>query len=76
MTPYFRCDSCGGRIRPNVSDLGGNWTFPETGDRPLRQAVQTQRRLTGSAMCRACCREYILLNSDQLLPAERDMILP
>ena len=73
---YFRCDVCGGRLRPSVSDLGGSWTFPETADRPLRRIVQRQRKISGKTMCRSCCREYIIKKGDQIPPALRDLIMP
>lgn len=73
---HFRCDDCGGRLRPSVSDLGGNWTFSEEQDMPLRRTVNLQRQLTGKTMCRACCREYILLKGDQIPPKVRDLIMP
>ena len=76
MTPYFRCGSCGGRLRPGVSDLGGNWTFPEKRDIPLRRVVHLQQQIAGKCLCRACCREYILLKGDQIPPKVRDLIMP
>ncbi len=72
----FRCDDCGGRLRSNVRDLGGNWTFSEKQDIPLRRTVNLQRQLTGKIMCRSCCREYILLKGDQIPPKVRDLIMP
>lgn len=76
MGLFFRCDDCGRRLRPNVNDLGGNWTFSEKEDIPLRRVVHRQQMLVGKTMCRGCCREYILTKGNQIPPKVRRLIMP
>ena len=54
---YFRCDDCGGRIRPFD---GRNYKPSEDKkELPLRAILHNQMEIAGRQMCRKCCKRYL-----------------
>ena len=70
---YFRCDVCGGRLRP---DYKHGWHYSEARyTPPLRAIVENQKIIAGRVLCRSCCEKF-LQGVGTYIPHLRERIMP